>query len=109
MKQANLSCRYGYGPNYWYYGVFNGCSNLKVANLPLATSIGNNTFSGCKNLKDINLPIATSIGEKSFYGCTNLKDVSLPSADFIGKYAFQNCYSLEVPSRSYFYRGRFFR
>ena len=47
MKQANLSCRYGYGPNYWYYGVFNGCSNLKVANLPLATSIGNNTFSGC--------------------------------------------------------------
>ena len=98
MKQANLSCRYGYGPNYWYYGVFNGCSNLKVANLPLATSIGNNTFSGCKNLKDINLPIATSIGEKSFYGCTNLKDVSLPSADFIGKYAFQNCYSLEVLS-----------
>lgn len=98
MKQANLSCRYGYGPNYWYYGVFNGCSNLKVANLPLATSIGNNTFSDCKNLKDISLPIATSIGEKSFYGCTNLKDVNLPLADFIGKYAFQYCYSLEVLS-----------
>lgn len=98
MKQANLSCRYGYGPNYWYYGVFNGCSNLKIANLPLATSIGNNTFSGCKNLKDINLPIATSIGEKSFYGCTNLKDVNLPLVDFIGKYAFQNCSNLEVLS-----------
>lgn len=118
-KQSDFSCRYG-GYNYWYYGVFNGCSNLKVANLPMATSIGDNTFFGCTNLKNISLPIATSIdknafsnctnlksvdlpvatsiGEESFYGCTNLKNVNLSLVDFIGKYAFQNCSNLEVLS-----------
>lgn len=62
-------------------GSFNGCTNLRSAQLPTTLkTIGSYTFYGCKKLESIVLPEGlTKLGWNSFSG-TGLKEVTVPAA-----------------------------
>lgn len=76
--------------------AFNGCTTLKVIELPNSiTTIGNNVFQACNNLESITMSDnLESIGEYSFQG-TKLSSISIPSTvNSIGIACFSECASL---------------
>ena len=74
--------------------AFYGCSSLRQANFPLATSIGSNAFYDCTNLREVNFPLATGIGTSAFRLCSSLREVNFPHATIIATSAFLSGSSL---------------
>ena len=70
------------------------------ADVPNATSIGNNAFVNCEKLTSVNIPNAISIGDYAFNYCSKLKSVSASNVTKIGFQGFSNCGSLEKVSFS---------
>lgn len=68
--------------------AFYGFGNLKTANLPLATSIGDRAFYE-SYLQTINAPLVTEIGDYSFGYC-RFSTVNFPNVTSIGTGAFMN-------------------
>lgn len=75
---------------------FEGCTNLKKIDLPLATRIVDRAFYGCTYLEEINLPVAEFIGNEVFYNCQKLITLSLPLATSFGDHTFSYCTNLET-------------
>lgn len=75
-------------------------TDIVSADLPNATSIGNNAFSNCEKLTSVNIPNAISIGDFAFNYCSKLKSVSTSNVTKIGFQGFSNCGSLEKLSFS---------
>ena len=74
--------------------VFQSCSQLTMANFPVATSINTNAFRDCSSLKTADFPAVTSIGEYAFYGCSSLTTADFPTVTSLSGYTFRNCYKL---------------
>ena len=72
-----------------------GLQNLRTANFPNATSIGDDAFRECKTLTTANFPMVTTIGDDAFYSCEAVRNMSFPSATTVETYVFSNCKSLE--------------
>lgn len=85
-------------------GLFGGCSQLKVINLPntiteiaINSNSGIGTFEGCSSLSEISLSNITNteIPANLFKECTQLKTAILPqNINSIGANAFMDCESL---------------
>lgn len=74
--------------------AFNGCSSLRVVDLPNMKSSGESAFTNC-DIVEFNIPNATSLGR---YGCQNnpnLKTFYGPKITALGQTCFQGCNSLE--------------
>lgn len=77
--------------------LFGGCEGLEFVAIPSGVdTIGRGAFYNCKNLKHINLPdTVTTIEYNAFASCSNLSDVVLPnSLEILGETAFGNCTAL---------------
>ena len=78
--------------------AFEGCKNLKYANIPSTViHFGDNVFARCSSLDGCYLDQSqiTSIGLSTFIDCTLLTTVTLPSTvTYIENGAFHNCGSL---------------
>ena len=105
-------------------GMFRGCRNLAVAQLPermdiigssafydcenLVTislpegikDIGNSTFFNCKKIPSFTIPNSVeTIGESAFYGCETIPAITIPnSVTNIARGAFLNCINLSILS-----------
>lgn len=51
-------------------------------------------FYGCSKLRTANFPLATSIGAYAFQNCNSMVTANFPKMSYIGSYAFLYCYSL---------------
>lgn len=78
------------------YGMFRGCSNLKVVeNIRKVTYIDDNAFEDCNNLIELDLGSCT-IKSQTFYNCSNLQSIGeLAKCTSVGIQAFYRCSSLE--------------
>ena len=78
--------------------AFEGCKNLKKANIPSTViHFGDNVFARCSSLDEcyLNQSQITSIGLSTFIDCTLLTTVTLPSTlTYIGNGSFIHCNSL---------------
>ena len=78
--------------------AFEGCTNLKNANIPSTViHFGHNVFARCTSLDGCYLDKSqiTSLGLSTFLECTLLTTVTLPSTlTYIGNGAFHNCGAL---------------
>ena len=89
-------------PNVTFLGssVFQDCTALVSANLPLANSSGNYTaslFQGCTHLSAIALPSWTvSFYSQCFDTCSALTAFDSPCASFTGANNFKNCANLKT-------------
>lgn len=72
-------------------GIFAFCSQLKIVDLPLLSSLPFNAFSNCKSLSAINLPLIKVINNGAFARCENLLSVNFPSARIVSDAAFDTC------------------
>jgi hypothetical protein len=75
-------------------GVFMGCTDLGVIEIPQAERIGKKAFMGCVSLVSLDLPEVLDIYENAFNGCTNLLSMNIPAVTNIKKTAFQDCIRL---------------
>ena len=78
--------------------AFEGCTNLKYANIPRSViHFGDNVFARCTSLDGCYFDRSqiTSLGLSTFLDCTGLTSVTLPSTlTYIGNGAFHNCGAL---------------
>ena len=78
--------------------AFEGCKNLKYANIPSTViHFGDNVFARCTSLDGcyLNQSQITTLGLSTFLDCTLLTTVTLPSTlTYIKNGAFHNCGSL---------------
>ena len=77
--------------------TFNGCTALESIGLDNIEVVGNNAvwnagvFAGCTSLKSAYMPNATSIANYAFYNCTALTEAYMPNVETtISSYAFAN-------------------
>lgn len=76
-------------------GVFNGCTELKTADIPNSIiKIGQDAFKGTK-IDKINLSNVAIIGDNAFRGCTNLTSLDMPSIESLGYRCFMDCENIE--------------
>lgn len=70
--------------------AFQNCSKLTSANIPNATSIGNDGFHGCSGLASIDFSSVVTVGSTAFRGCSALPRVlNLPNVTYIGTSVIQ--------------------
>ena len=78
--------------------AFEGCTNLKYANIPRSvTYLGHSVFARCTSLDGCYLDQSqiTTLGLSTFIDCASLTTVTLPSTlTYIGNGSFYNCTSL---------------
>ena len=81
-------------PKALYIGefAFRYCNVLSEIDLPKAQYVG--SFEGCHNLKEANLPEVLFVGIKSFFDCYALKRLDIPKATYIRPNAFWYCNAL---------------
>ena len=79
--------------------IFEGCLELKSADIGSVDKIYNRMFVSCSSLESIIIPKEViSIEEYAFYNCTSLKSVTFESGSMCEKFlstSFQNCSSLK--------------
>ena len=70
---------------------------MEEINLPKADTIGEFAFNGCSGLKKASLPKATTLGDESaFLGCASLEEIELFSLEALSPWTFNGCTSLEA-------------
>ena len=98
--------------------TFSGCADLRTAEFPLATAIGDSAFNGAgaeshaltvnapnvetlgatvfegSGLTEANFPKPTNIPENTFSGCVDLRTADISGATIVGGGAFRNCEKL---------------
>ena len=88
-----------------YDNAFTGCTALKEANFPKATTLHSNMFAGCTALEVVYMPQVNAVhytgnasnpnyNSDSFKGCTSLHTVTFGALDVIPKNTFKDCVSL---------------
>jgi hypothetical protein len=80
------------------YAVFYGCKSLTNINMPLLSTIPNETFAHCEALTEVTnmYDNVRFIGDNAFWGCISLTRVLFPHVDNggLGHYVFARCTSL---------------
>lgn len=77
-------------------GMFQNCSTLLTARLPLCNSVGSYTFYCCSNLSSVSLPECLLIDSYAFAGCSSLASINLPVCTYISSAAFEACVRLSA-------------
>jgi hypothetical protein len=103
----HVTVKAGNEGNVKYIGknAFRGCTSLQDIDIASCAidSIHEGALQGCSALKVIQLPTTLKfIGNTAFYGCTQLPFVTIPSGvTYIGMQAFRDCRKIEritIPS-----------
>jgi hypothetical protein len=103
----HVTVKAGNEGNVKYIGknAFRGCTGLQDIDIASCAidSIHEGALQGCSALKVIQLPTTLKfIGNTAFYGCTQLPFVTIPSGvTYIGMQAFRDCRKIEritIPS-----------
>ena len=81
-------------------GAFKDNSLITEVKLDSLNSIEGSSFEGCTNLKNAELLNIVSIGDSSFKDCVSLETIDMPKLQKIGKYGFQNTGLIEVELNS---------
>lgn len=76
--------------------AFDGCSEIKSANMANVTYVGRGAFANCESLTTAYFNVdLTSIADYAFYKCTSLSSITFPrTLTKIGRSAFYKCSSL---------------
>ncbi len=76
--------------------AFDGCADIKSANMANVTFVGRGAFANCENLTNAYFNVnLTSIADYAFYKCTSLNAITFPKdLTKIGRSAFYKCSSL---------------
>lgn len=77
--------------------VCENCRNLRVVDLPKATSIDDAAFKNALKSVDgvsVNVPLATTLGTEAFSNCWKLQSIELPRVTTISDKCFSGCGAL---------------
>ena len=89
--------KYKEGNHLCEIGVFSGCSNLRVVELPKSLeTIGRCCFNYCESLVQVNIPSGViELGERAFCHCYCLESISLPQGiQHLPRQVFHRCNAL---------------
>ena len=70
--------------------AFQGCTNLKFADLPKMEALGSLAFAGCSNLTEMNLPSMVTAGNTRVFDGIKVQNISLPKLKVVTERMFTN-------------------